>query len=156
MEHKGNCSTEPPGSHVFDGSNLFLAIFTEGHQVTISTKLFWILTTSLRAEDLQSFCFHNKPWPLAVMFLMNQFFLAIFEEGHSPSDHFWQVILNSGHWFQRRRFLKFSYIMEIGHVPWWPCFLTDQIWFSYFVEGHSVTISVFLLNYFEFWLPVSE
>ena len=127
------------------------------YQITFITY-FWILTTGLRAEDLQSFCFHNKPRPLAVMFFDGSIFLAIFEEGHGPSDHFGQLILNSGHWFQRRRFLKIShrYIMEIGHVPWWPCFLTDQIQFSYFVEGHPVTNWVFLPNYFEFWSPVSS
>ena len=32
----------------------------------------------------------------------------------------------------REDFLKFShrYIMETGHVTWWPSFMTDQICFS--------------------------
>ena len=94
-----------------------------------------ILNSDHRSQSRRSskFCFHNKPRLLAVMFLTNQNFLAIFKEGHGPSDHFGQAILNSGHWFQRR-FLKFShrYLMEIGHVPWWPCFL----------GGHPGTISI--------------
>ena len=29
----------------------------------------------------------------------------------------------------------------ISRATWWPCYSTDQIYFSFFVEGHFVTIS---------------
>ena len=29
----------------------------------------------------------------------------------------------------------------ISRATWWPCYLTVQIYFSFFVEGHFVTIS---------------
>ena len=42
----------PPVGHVFDGSNLILANCVDIHLETISAKLFIILTTCFRREDL--------------------------------------------------------------------------------------------------------
>ena len=110
----------PPGGHVFWWIKFVLAI---------STKLFW----SLVSEDPQSFCYRDKPCPLAAMFLMDQIRFSYFCRG-SPSDHFCHIIFNFDHRFQRRWFLKFfhRYIIETGHYLWQPCFLNDHIRFSYY------------------------
>ena len=62
-----------------------LAIFVEGHPVTISAKLFRILISGFRIEKIKIFLCHDKPHTLAAMFWMDNivvvfclFFLFLF------------------------------------------------------------------------------
>ena len=57
-----------------------LAIFVEGPLVTISAKLFSILTIGFKGEDLKKSCYHDKPRPLVAMLF--KFLLAIYVAGH--------------------------------------------------------------------------
>ena len=69
------------------------------------------------------------------VFLTDQISFSYFCRG-SPNNHFYQIIFNSDHWFQKMMF-KVPYIgtqekwatPRGGHV-----FLTDQVRFSYFLS----------------------
>ena len=74
----------------------------------------------------------NWSRPLVAMYFDGQFCFSYFGR-RSFSDHFYQIILNSDHWFQKRGSSKFLLSSK-------PCPL-DHISFSYFVEGHLVTTS---------------
>ena len=82
---------------------LVLAVLADSHLVTISTKLFCVVTTGFKGDDLQSFCYRNKPRRLAAIFLTDQISFRYFSRG-PPCDHFCQMIFNSDHLWQRRRF----------------------------------------------------
>ena len=60
------------------------------------------------------------------------------------SDYFYQIILNSGHWFQRR----FQSLCYRDKCPLAAMFLTDKIPFSYICRGSASDL--FLPNYFQF------
>ena len=89
----------PPGGHVvFRLIKFLLAISVEGCLVTISVKLFLILTTGFR-DGLQSFLHRyiretgHTPWQ--PFFLMDQISFSYFCIG-SPSDHFRDFSSNFG------------------------------------------------------------
>ena len=63
---------------------------------------FGILITGFRGEALQSFCYRDKPRPMAAIFLTDQISSSFLFCRGSPSDHLFQIIFNSDHWFQRR------------------------------------------------------
>ena len=47
----------------------------------------------------------------------------------------------------RRRFLKvLAYIREADQASWWPCFLIDQICFSYFYRSPNEHFYHTILN----------
>ena len=49
--------------------------------MTVSAKLFSILTIGFKGEDLQKLCYHDKPRPLVAMIF--KFLLAIYVAGHA-------------------------------------------------------------------------
>ena len=80
--------------------NFVLAIIVVRHSVTVSTKLFCILTTGFRGEDLQSFCYRDKPRPLAAMFSTDQISFSYFCRG-SPKEHSREIWLKLAKWHRR-------------------------------------------------------
>ena len=76
----------------------------------------------------------NWPFPLAAMFLRDQFVLAIFVESH-PVNMSNTLILNSDHQFQSKIFFNFC-LSAISHAPW-QSFFMDQFSISYFYRGST-------------------
>ena len=83
---------------------------------------------------------HAPWWPC---FLTDQIYFSYLAR-RSPSDYFYQIILNSDKWFQNRRSSKFL------SPRWRPCFLTDQISFGFFCRGSPREHSC------EVWLKLAE
>ena len=81
----------------------------------------------------------NFATPLASMFF-HELILAIFIEGLFLSNciEFYLIVSEK---------ISNVFLTALSHVSWRPCFLTDQIGFIFFVDGHLLSIYAELFWY---------
>ena len=149
----------PPGGHVFWRINMAWTILVEGHLMIIFVKLYWNRASGFGEEDFLNLHYEHKsksgPAPWRPCFLPNQHGLNNFGRG-SPEHHFCEIILKSGRWFRRRRFLKFTLCTykEKWPRPLAAMFFDESTWLEQLCK--KVTQASFLWKYIEIGPWVSE
>ena len=145
-------------SHVSSSIKISQTIFKKGHPRSNSVKLFQNLTIGFREDFLRipSFLYSaSSPHSPEPHFLTDQNFTNNFWKG-SPKEHICEIISQSDQWFQRRRFLKNSFIsVQCKKPPFTRATIFDGSKFrEQFLK--RVTQGATLWNYFKIWPSVSE